>query len=221
MVTIARITEKYIEQRPFLQEALSRGIINYGALADSIMPYVKKEFGKPVKHAAVMMALRRLTDKLEKKFVSEENFQKHLLDLSVKSNLFDLTVVKTPETLASIKELYKIADFNRGDVLSITQSYHEITIISNQYLLEKIEAIFAKKGKVIKKKIKHVSSLTVTITPKATEIPGFYYTILRALAWHNINVVEVVSTFTELMFLLSEDDVTRAYNVLRGLLVEH
>ena len=43
MVTIAKIVEKQIEEKPFLQEALSRGIINNAALAEQLIPIVEKK----------------------------------------------------------------------------------------------------------------------------------------------------------------------------------
>ncbi len=49
MVTIARIVEKHIEERPFVQEALSRGIINNAALAEELIPIVEKELKKKMK----------------------------------------------------------------------------------------------------------------------------------------------------------------------------
>jgi len=217
MVTIAHVTAKYIEERPFLQEALVRGIINYGALADTVLPQIQRELKKEVKHAAVMMALRRLAEKLEQKFSGEKTIKGSLINLAVQSNLFEMTVLKTPETLACIKGLYGIADFNKGDMLTVTQGSHEITLIANKQLAGRIEKIFEKQGSRIKKKIRNVASLTVKIPPEAIDIPGFYYTILRALAWNNVNLVEVVSTFTELILIMYEEDVMRGYTVLQEL----
>ncbi len=217
MVTIAHLAEKMIEERPFLQEALARGIINYGALADSMLPQIKTELKKEVKHPAVMMALRRLAEKLEQKFSAEKTIKGALIGLAVQSNLFEMTVLKTPETLVCIKDLYKLVDFSKGDTLTITQGSHEITLIANKQLAGGIEKIFEKHHCHIKKKVRNVASLTVKIPPEAIDIPGFYYTILRALAWNNVNLVEVVSTFTELILIMYEDDVMRGYAVLQEL----
>ena len=217
MVTIARVAEKLVEERPFLQEAIARGIINYGSLADMIMPEVKKEMGKEVKHAAVMMALRRLSEKLEKKF-PEKQVKGALIDLAVKSNLFEVTIQKTPETAKLTKDLHKLMDVNKGDILNIVNGMHEVTLITNAHHKQAILNVFDKK--LVKKKISNVASLTVTIPKSAVDVPGFYFMIFRALAWNNVNIVEVVSTFTELILIMYEDDVMRGYNVLKGLAVK-
>ena len=74
MVTISHLVKKKIEDKPFLQEALRRKLINYGALADELKPEIEKELQKKVKHSAVMMALRRLADQLKVPFQEPQSF---------------------------------------------------------------------------------------------------------------------------------------------------
>ena len=44
MVTVAHLVEKIVEQKPFVQEALSRGIINNAALAEELIPFGDDDF---------------------------------------------------------------------------------------------------------------------------------------------------------------------------------
>ena len=74
MVTIAHLIEKVIEEKPFLQEALSRGIINNAALAEELKPLIEKEMKKKVKFSAVNMAIRRLSEKLKGTFIQKAKF---------------------------------------------------------------------------------------------------------------------------------------------------
>lgn len=218
MVTIAHLVEKRIEERPFLQEALRREIINYGALAEELLPEIQKELKKRVKLAAVMMALRRLAEKIESRFEKKLKLDKDL-DLTIKSNLASLTVVKNLETINSIKKIYKLVDLGE-DMLTVTQGNKEITIIAHKKYLPKIKEIFEENKKDIKSMETNLASLSIYIPKAATDIPGFYFLILRALAWDNINIVEAVSTFTELTLIMYEEDVTRGYNCLRKLMVK-
>ena len=64
MVTVAHLVEKIIERRPFLEEAVARGIVNYAALAEELKPEIDKEMKKDTKPSAIMMAIRRLSEKL-------------------------------------------------------------------------------------------------------------------------------------------------------------
>ena len=71
MVTAAHIVKKLVQEKPFYQEALSRGIINNAALAEELLPDIEKELGKKVKLYAVIMAIRRLSEELQKNFAAK------------------------------------------------------------------------------------------------------------------------------------------------------
>ena len=71
MVTITHLVENIVEKKPFLEEALARGLINYAALAESIQSEIEKELKQKVKTSAIMMSLRRLSEKLGKGFIKQ------------------------------------------------------------------------------------------------------------------------------------------------------
>ena len=102
MVTIAHLTEKIIEKKPFLEESLSRGLINYGALAEEIQPEIEAEMKKKVKHSAVMMALRRYSQKAREKLFRKVKFEDQ--DITLKSDLVEITIYKTPDSGELIKK---------------------------------------------------------------------------------------------------------------------
>ena len=47
--------------------------------------------------------------------------------------------------------------------------------------------------------------------------PGIIFNAVRKLAWDNINIFEIVSTMTELTFILNKKDSMKAYEVLQEL----
>ena len=53
------------------------------------------------------------------------------------------------------------------------------------------------------------------LDPKAVGTPGVFYGILKQFMWGNINVVEIVSTYTEFIIILKKRDVDRAFSVLK------
>ena len=120
MVTVSHLVEKVIEQKPFIQEALSNGIINNAALADQMLPEIEKELKKKVKFSAVNMAIRRLSEKLEQSFISKAKFNNNS-DLTLKSNLIEITVYKMEYSQEYIGKLYSLVDIKGGDFLTITQ----------------------------------------------------------------------------------------------------
>ena len=59
MKTVANCVEEILVSQPFLEDALTRNILNYSALADELRETISKMLRKPVKSGAIMMALRR------------------------------------------------------------------------------------------------------------------------------------------------------------------
>jgi len=218
MVTVSHLVEKIIEQKPFIQEALSNGIINNAALADQMLPEIEKELKKKVKFSAVNMAIRRLSEKLEQSFISKAKFDKNS-DITLKSNLIEITVYKMEDSQEYIKELYSLVDIKGGDFLTITQGLHELMIITNEKYEQKILEMFP--NKLIKKSIKNLSSITINIPEESIETIGLFYIVTRALNWENINIVDIVSTFTEMTFIIKEEDTARSFNVLKELIKDN
>lgn len=217
MVTISRVIEKLIEKKPFLQEFLRRGIINYGALAEFLLPDVEKELGTKVRPSAIMMALRRLNEKLEKLSFKELKFGE-TSNINVREGLIEVTVEKTKLTLDKIKTLFGKIDYSKGDFLTITQGIYEITLITNKKNLRWILKTFDKSE--IISTIKDLSALTIIIPVDFIEIPGFFYLITRAFVWENLNIEEIVSTARELTLILKSEDIPDAFGTLKKLIKE-
>ena len=59
MKTVSNCVEDILITQPYLEEALSRNIINYSALAVELTEPISKMLKKDVKPGAIMMALRR------------------------------------------------------------------------------------------------------------------------------------------------------------------
>lgn len=216
MVTIAHLVEKIVEQKPFLEEALARGLINYAALAEMLKPEIELELKKQVKHSAIMMALRRLSDKLEKSFIHQAQVRFKETDITIKSDLFEITVLKSPSIINNIKKLYGLIDFPKGDFLTITYGIYEIMFISNKRYKHQI--LKCLQGEKVIKIIDQLSSLTIKIPLDAVEQVGLFYVVTKALNWVNINIIEIVSTLTEMTFILKENDISKAFNTLKKLI---
>ena len=217
MVTKAHHVRKIIERKPFLQEALSRGIVNNAALAEQLIPELEKELRKKVKFSAVNMAIRRLAEELEKTFTTKTTFGKS--DVTVKSNLIEIVLYKTQDVQERIKKLYEFIDLRKGDFLTITQGLHELMIITNEKHEKKTLDTFPKT--IVKKVIRTLSSATIQLPEESINTIGLFYLATRALNWENINIIDIVSTFTEMTFIIKEEDAPRAFETLRELIKTH
>jgi aspartokinase len=215
MVTITHIVEKRINERPFIEEALARGIINNAALAEEMTPEIERELKKKVKFSAVNMAIRRFSEKLSKSFVAKAQFDRSS-SISLQSGLIAFSMQKGTQIQDSLKKIYEIIDINSGDFLTITQGFNEIFIITNKKYEKKILEIIPQRYHKIF--YKELASLTIHIPESAVEVPGLFYLATRELLWENINVLDIISTVTEMTFIVKENDTSNAFEALNRML---
>ena len=218
MVTVSQIVKKMIDSRPMLQESLIEEIINFSNLAKKLQPRIESELEQKVKTSAVIMALRRHAEQLQKKTIVQKPF-KFSPEIIMKTNLCDICVVKTPSALDSIEQIHKIVDYEKGETLNVIQGNYEITIVISQKYLAQLKKIF-KKEKILNIE-KNLVSLTLGLTKDFLYTPGILSLATRKLAWENINIFENISTMTELIFIISEKDAVRAYNTFHEMLKDY
>lgn len=217
MVNISLLVKEYLKDKPFIQEGLFRKIISHGYLANEILPYLEKRLNKKVKIGSVMMAVRRYSENLSKKTFNQFEL-KGDIDITLKSRLSEITVLKSPSLFSKINKLYSLVDFNQGGILNIIQGNYEITIITNMTYKKKILELFKKEN--IVKVDDNLVCIALKYSKEYFDIPGLIFTFIRALTWNNINICEYVSTLTESIFILYEKDALNAYNAFQNLLSE-
>ncbi len=215
-MTVSHIVTRVLEGMPFLEEALVRDIINYAYLAEMIKPQVEREMRKSVKRAAIMMAIRRFRETLNAGAVRGSSIKFKGADVTMRSGIFEITVVRDNETTNLIHNLYGMVDLSKGDMLTVTQGLYEITVLSNSKYMEQMTKLFGK-SKVIKT-TDGLASLMVKIPVSLSESVGALYLLVKALSWNNVNIVEMVSTLTEEIFIIKEDDTPIAFSAIKDLI---
>jgi len=216
MVTISEEIKRIVLTSPFLEEGIIKGIINLSALAREIKPQIEKSLMKPLSDSAILMALKRFSDKFEGKNLLAIETKKKLGDISVRSNLMEFTFLKSDTIFEKQKKLMMSIEDKRDNFLTFTQGIYELTIISGADIKEQIIESF--QGERLKKKLLNLSAIIIKLPPETVEQPGVHYSILKQLAWKNINVIEVVSTFTEFIVILGRQDIDRAFSTLLNFL---
>ena len=213
MVTVSHIVKKIVSEQPFVEEALGRGIISIANLAEELLPEIEKELGKKVKQAAVVMALRRYSEEIVEHRKKMKSFD-YTGELIMKTNICDVNVVKSQVLLAKLKTAYNLVDFERGDTLNVILGNNEVSIVVNEKYLEKLIKFLS--GEKILKKESGLVALTIIFTADDfLHAPGIIFNAVRRLAWDNINIYEIVSTMTELTFILHKKDSMKAYEALQ------
>lgn len=216
MITVSEVVESIVRRSPFLEEALSRGIINLSSLARELKPEIERELMKEVREGAIIMGLKRLSSKIKKFHGRQRSFFSSPPDLMVRSNLVEITVPNSETLLEKQKKLLEQVKFIQNYFITFTQGVYETTIIVSKNLEEKLIEIF--KGERIISRFENLSSITIQLPEGSALIPGIYSFILKALAWEGINLIEVVSTFNEFTIILENKNTDRAFSILKKIL---
>ncbi|WP_299525455.1 hypothetical protein [Winogradskyella sp.] len=217
MKTITSCVEAIVLEQPFLEEALSKEIINYSALANVLKDEVSNTLGKPVKSGAIMMALRRFKDTISvsKPYYGLNTLLEQLGDITLRSNLSDFTFRNSNTLINSQADiLNKIKDkshifytFTRG----ILESNIIISSSEKEAVLEsfKDEDCIALKEKL--------SAISLVLPKNNTKVAGLYYQILKRLAWQNVSLYEIISTTNEFTIVVEDAFVDSAFSIIKSL----
>jgi hypothetical protein len=215
VISVQEAVKEVVKVSPFIQEALSRGIINLSAFARKIHPEVEALVKKEIKVGAIIVALKRFAIELRRNDVGKINFLRQIGDLTVRSNLTEFTFafLTTDVLLAKQNELLTRIKDEKDTFCTISQGVVETTIIVSKNVEEIVEAIFEDDKFV--SNFRNLASITIKLPKETVDTAGAYYTILALLAWEGINVVEVVSTYSELTVIFRDEDVDKAFSTLK------
>lgn len=215
MRTIAELSESIIKESPYLEEALALGIINLSSLARKIKPRIEAKNLKRTGESAIIMALQRLSQKLKKHNLGK---LKTVLpqDLTVKSNLEEY-VFKQSENFSRLQAaLAQELKHEPNVFFSTTLGVFEATVIVSQTESAAVEKHFKKEKLLLK--LPNLSALILRFSENTIGTAGVYYNILKALAWENITIAEVISVGSELTLIFEGAQIDKAFPIIQQLI---
>ena len=215
MITVAEVVGRVVKSSPFLEEGFSRGIVNYSALARELQPQVKEILLKDVSEAAILMALKRLAGKIGSRRQAREQLLNEIGELTVRSHLFGYTFQKSDSIVEKQKQLLDEARDKNNPFVTFTQGVFETSIIVGVQLQPTVEEVFGTETLIAR--LTDLSAIIIRFPLEAVTTPGIHYPILTQLAWTNINVIELISTYTELTIILDRKQVDLAFSVLMNI----
>lgn len=214
MKTVSNCVEDILISQPYLEEALSRNIINFSALAIELTKPISEMLKKEVKPGAVMMALRRYNPPVT---LSNSARMKRMLqnlgDITVRSNLTDFTV-KNSNTLIHnhAKVLEKIDDESKL-FYTFTRGIHESNMIISSSLKDFIK-LHLKNEKFLAVQ-DNLSAITINLPQDNSKIAGLYYHFFKRLAWEGVVLYEVISTTNEFTILVEDEYIDKAFTAIK------
>ena len=209
MVTISRVVQDLLKRQVLIQEAINHGIVSFNKLAENLKPQIEAELGRPVKHSAVVMALRRTSDKFAET-AKEPSFSYSIE--TIKTDISYIVLEESPTLLSKLQNLYSIIDFKKGGILNIIQGNYEVAIITNHKYKDKVLDILV--DEKVLETVDDLVSISLTYSKNFLFTPGILYDISRFLAWESINAIDIILTKTELSLIIDKKDLMRCYKTL-------
>ena len=209
MIKISQLVEDALTTDEIALEALRAGILNFSAYAEKIRPLIEKKLYKEVKKGSIVTALSRMAGKSKKLRPLRVNV--HLEDLSIKSPLCEISYEISKEVSLKVSNL--LAKHAGRGFFTSTQGIGEVSVIVPQSFKKEVIASIKTKPKG---QYENLAAITVRfIEEEYIEVPNMIYTLISVLASKRINIIEIVSTFTEISFIVRQNDMKDTIEVLK------
>lgn len=210
MITIAQAVEEIFTKDDVAVAAARKGWLNLSAYARSIQPLVQAALMKEVEVGSLITALSRAVSLLSKPDTTMEG---RIQSLAVHPGLDGLTYERSEAASARIRELYTRTPPDNKAFLTVTQGINEITILAEAAVARHFREALSDLPKVYDKR--NLTGITIKFPLGNLEVPNLIHMFTRRLAYKDVNIIEVVSTATELTYIIEKKDAALALEQLQ------
>ncbi|MGC8727447.1 MAG: ACT domain-containing protein [Thermoplasmata archaeon] len=204
MVSISSTVRQYIYRNPTIKDALMMGIVNYSSLARKIMNEMKIN-----NFEAVETALKRIP-KIEKDSVDIKKALKNS-KIETITGVSYIVLKSSSENIKKAASLLSsiVKDYNQYRII---QGIQGTVVVIDDHEFEKIVSNF-QRGEIIEKK-RGLGEIIITSREDTTFIKGYVAYVSNVLAVNDINLLQLVSFYTDITVIIDTKDMAKAFNVL-------
>jgi aspartokinase len=190
-MTIAQNVRTHLRNKPYLLEALEKGIVNLSELSRQIQEELNID-----NTSAVKAALRRFSEELQKHKQKREEKVLQVLKRSA------LAVYDRKSVIITTKEI------NTKTGMKVDLLGKVVYLLDRSDMPERITAL-----------VKHDNcTMIVMHSPEELEAtPGVVAFLTTLLSEQNVNIIEFISCWTETIIVVEKKDSLKAYEVLSNL----
>jgi hypothetical protein len=191
MTTVAQGVRTYLRNKPYLLEALEKGIVNLSELSRQIQIELKTN-----NTAATKAALRRFAEELQKR---KQKREEKVLELLKRSGV---AVYDRKSVIITAREI----SIKKGLKVDLPDKF--VYLIDRADLPDRISTL-----------VKHDNCTMIVVnSPEELEAtPGVVAFLTTLLAEANVNIVEFVSCWTDTIIVVDKRDSLKAYEALTNL----
>ena len=190
-MTIAQNVRNHLRNKPYLLEALEKGIVNLSELSRQIQEELQIE-----NMSAVKAALRRFSEELQKHKQKREEKVLQVLKRSAMAVYDRKSVIITPN------------EINTETGMKVDLLGKVVYLLDRSDLPKRVSAL-----------VKHDNCTMIVVhSPEELEAtPGVVAFLTTLLAEQNVNIIEFISCWTETIIVVEKKDSLKAYEVLSNL----
>jgi hypothetical protein len=181
--------------------ALTNGYMNMSSYAYRIKGEVEARAKKQVTITSLVVSLSRLRKefKKERPLIQEV----HIKNITTKLPLSEMVYENTVRFLEKFETLHKKISVTREDFFIATIGTHEVDIIASSNLATRIMKHFEMKPKITNH---NLAAIGISLNTEVFNTPNVFFSLLLITARARVNIEELISTSTELIFVVAEKD---------------
>ena len=190
-MTIANNVRSYLRNKPYLLEALEKGIVNLSELSRQIQREMKTG-----NTSAVKAALRRFAEEAQR---HKQKREEKVLQVLKRSGM---AVYDRKSVVITTKEI------DAKNALKVDLLDKHVYLLDRSDLPERVSTL-----------VKHEDCTMIVVhSPEELEnTPGVVAFLATLLAEQNVNIIEFISCWTETIMVVEKKDSLKAYEVLSNM----
>ncbi|MBI4210457.1 MAG: ACT domain-containing protein [Candidatus Diapherotrites archaeon] len=205
-----------IDTMPHVKSALSDGIVNYSALARSMLQPLGEKLGKSPNEESVIVAIKRYADELEKQ--EHPNFASLFseAEITLQDNMAYAHFKKRPHVVEKVEKLFGHGDWRLGEMRVLLQGADQVMVIMKD---NRLHDLVEELSDDVVHSFRNSAMLTFRMPLQSFSTYGVLAEITSHLAKKGISI-ELLSSPPDIHFIVDETNAERAYNVLKHLINE-
>lgn len=192
--------------------ALTNGYMNMSSYAYRIKPMVEMLTKKQVTINGLVVSLSRL----RKEFKKEKPLVREIpiTNITTKLPLSEIVYENTDTSIAKLESFHKKIPIRREDFFTTTVSTTELNVICSSNIASKVLKHFNLKPKFTGH---NLAAVGISFNGEQFDMPNTFFSLISVLARARINIAEIVSTYTELIFIVAEKDFSKSVTLFSEL----
>lgn len=202
MIKIQPIVREIVMEELEAYFALTNGYMNMSSYAHRIRERVEELTKKPVTITSLVVSLSRLKKEFKrgKPLIREVAIK----NITTKLPLTEIVYENTDQLIKELETLHKNISVSQDDFFTTTIGTTEVDIICSANLESKVLKHFS--GLQPKYTNRNLAAVGVSFGSEVFGTPNIFFSLLSITARARINIEELVSTPTELIFIVAEKD---------------